>query len=429
MRQVSSLHKAIVLGGTSAHIPLLVKLRKRGFFTLLVDHYDHPVAAPFSDVHYRISTLDAEAVLQLAKEEKVHLVISACVDQANVTACLVGEKLNLPVPYNHETAVKVCDKVMMKEIMQQAGIRTPKSRYLHDLGGLSGIEPVFPLIVKPADGCGSKGVRVARSGEELISFAQMAFNAGRSPKVVVEDFISGREIVFEAFVQDRQVYAVSVYEKFNLYGKETVVQCFRSLRPVNLEEETLHELHSVAKRIVEAFGLHTTPLFIQTMVNDSGVHVIEFGARAAGGLAATATLEATGFDAVEASINAYLGLPTDVSLKPDNGYLFTTNSIYSLPGVFSHVSGQEELLEQGIIDTFLTYKSKGMNIGSDMASSERIAGFIVKGSNTEELNSKTEKALSRLKIWDVHMEEVMIREPFLVAGQSHIGFPEAFSSI
>jgi biotin carboxylase len=412
--------KAIVLGGTSAHIPLIEQLHARGYSTVLVDYYEAPVAAAYAHAHKRFSTLDIDAVIGLARSVNAQLIISACVDQANLTACQAAEVLGLPAPYNYATALKVCDKVLMKATMQQAGIPMPAMLSMNRPGMPDKLPAPYPLIVKPADGCGSKGVRLVRNAEELRAHSALAFQSGRSQSIVLEAFKRGRELVLEAYVQKGIAQPVSVYEKFNVYGRETVVQCYCSLRPVVPDENTLQALYTIAQQIATAFGLVNTPLFIQTIADEDGVHVLEFGARAAGGLATRATLAATGFDAVEATINSYLGIPVVVPEQPKNGKLYSTNSIYAAPGIFDRVSGHHELLEKGIIREFVTYKSKGMPIYADMSSSERIAGFLVEADSMDELLEKTGHALSSLQIWNAEQEEIMLRKPFYKVHAAHL---------
>ena len=108
---------AIVLGGTSPHIELIRQLHERNFFVVLVDYLSNPPAKQYADVHIQESTLDCEAVLNVAIEFNASLVISACVDQANITACYVAEKLNLPRPYSYELANNITNKGYMKEVM------------------------------------------------------------------------------------------------------------------------------------------------------------------------------------------------------------------------------------------------------------------------------------------------------------------------
>lgn len=119
-----SLQTALVLGGTSAHIPLLQHLKKKGFYTLLVDYHRHPVARPFADEHIQVSAMDKTAVKKLATQRQAKLIISTCSDQLNLIACEVGESLQLPIPYTPETALDVTHKVRMKTKLQALGIPT-----------------------------------------------------------------------------------------------------------------------------------------------------------------------------------------------------------------------------------------------------------------------------------------------------------------
>ena len=108
---------AIVLGGTFPHIELIKNLQQRGYYAVLVDYLDHPPAKDFADEHLQESTLDQDRVLDIAQSRGAKLVISTCIDQANVTACYVAEKLGLPAPYSYETALSVTNKGLMKEKM------------------------------------------------------------------------------------------------------------------------------------------------------------------------------------------------------------------------------------------------------------------------------------------------------------------------
>ena len=92
--------KAIVLGGTAPHAMLINKLKKRGYYVILVDYLKESPGKKVADKHICESTLDLDKVYDIAKRENVSLVISTCIDQANLTCCYVAEKLNLTKPCN-----------------------------------------------------------------------------------------------------------------------------------------------------------------------------------------------------------------------------------------------------------------------------------------------------------------------------------------
>ena len=88
--------KALVLAGGFPQIALLKELRKRGYKTVLADYYENPVAKPYADAFYRASTLDVAAITEIAKDENVDFLITACTDQALLTVAKVSQDLNLP---------------------------------------------------------------------------------------------------------------------------------------------------------------------------------------------------------------------------------------------------------------------------------------------------------------------------------------------
>ena len=96
--------KALVLAGGYPQIALINELKSRGMRVLLADYYAEPVAKPYADEFYQISTLDVEAITALAREQKVDFLITACTDQALLTVAQVSETLGLPCYIDYKTA-------------------------------------------------------------------------------------------------------------------------------------------------------------------------------------------------------------------------------------------------------------------------------------------------------------------------------------
>ena len=88
--------KALVLAGGFPQIALLQELNRRGIETVLADYYEEPVAKPYADRFYRVSTLDVDGIEAVAKKEAVDFLITACTDQALLTVAKVSEALGLP---------------------------------------------------------------------------------------------------------------------------------------------------------------------------------------------------------------------------------------------------------------------------------------------------------------------------------------------
>ena len=229
---------AVVLGGTNPHKGLIEKLKARGFFCVLVDYLDNPPAKTAADFHIQESTLDKEKVFEIAKELDAKLVIATCVDQANVTACYVAEKLNLPRPYSYEVASVVADKVTMKIRMKKAGIPTASYVRTNRVTDLNIDSLAFPLVVKPADSNGSKGVRRVDNVDELTSYLKEALLISRNGDAVIEEFIEGDEIGVDCFIVNGKAHVITMHKKRKPSIKDgSVIYSIGSISPPAISSE------------------------------------------------------------------------------------------------------------------------------------------------------------------------------------------------
>lgn len=401
---------AIVLGGTTPHIELIKKLKNRGYYTLLVDYYENPPAKAFADEHIRESTLEQECVLRIAKEKNAKLAIATCVDQANVTACYIAEKLNLPKLYSYETAKKVTDKAIMKYEMTRNEIPTTKYVIVEkdNVKGISGFR--YPVVVKPADSTGSKGVKKANNELELKEYLDDAFKISRNKKAIVEEYKKGIEIQADFFVQNSKTTPIMIRRKRCLSsgGSQNLQSC-GSIVPADISDQAKHHIIEIAEKIVGVFHLENTALFLQAIVSGNDVSVIEFGSRIGGGLSFSMINAITGFDILEATINAHLGNETELKIELPN-YMYMTNIIYAQKAIYGYVAGQNELLKEKVIEKFYTFKTHGMEIYSDLSSRNRIAAFLIKGTSKIELYDKLETAMTRLEVFDTHDKIIMRKD-------------------
>lgn len=405
--------KAIVLGGTIPHKALIENLRARGYYTILIDYLENPPAKPAADQHVQESTLDKEKVLEIAQEAEADLVISTSIDQANATACFVAERLGLPKPYSYETALAVTNKLIMKQIMRENGIPTPAHTSIRSLADADQLKADFPMVIKPADSTGSKGVRKADNFEQLQSYLNEAFKISRSGEAIVETFYEGQEVQVDFFVQHQKAHLIMTRHKVKVSSEEgmAVLQSVGSIVPADISDAALKSLEEAAAKIVKAFHLDNTSLFVQAIVSGDQVNVIEFACRIGGGLSFSMINIITGFDILDATVDSYLGVPVAVQYKkPDS--IYSTSLIYTLPGSFGRITGYEKLLEKGTIEEFYLFKTKGMPVGADMTSGDRVGAFLVKADDRSSMWNKTKEAFSSIAIFDVDENEITRRDFF-----------------
>lgn len=404
---------AIVLGGTNPHISLIENLKSRGYYTVLIDYFENPPAKEAADEHVRESTLDTGKIIEIAKRFDASLVISTCIDHANATACFVAEQLNLPLPYSYKTALNVTDKQLMKSLMLTNDIQTSKHISVSSIEELN--ENIgklnLPLVVKPSDCTGSKGVKKAENIEELKTYFADAKSFSRNDKVIVEEFVEGKEIQIDCFVRNGISKVIMVRQKIPLgLNNGLSMQTLGSIIPVNLPSEVNTEINNLANKIATVFEINNSTLFIQAIVDKDGqINVLEFAPRVGGGLSYKLVKSYTGIDVVDATVDTFLGKDHKISPEENNFFLHSI-IVYAKEGVFDHVSGYEKLIEDSIIEEFYFFKTKGMEIGSDMSTKSRIGAFVVKSATKEDLNAKINQALARLSVFDIKNNEILRRD-------------------
>lgn len=413
MNKQGSKPVAIVLGGTRPHVELINKLKRRGFFTVLIDYYENPPARSVADRHIRESTLDQDAVLTISRDISAHLVISTCIDQANVTAAYVGEKLDLSIPYSYATALTMSRKSLMKEIMTSHDIPTSPFVIIKHEDDLDNIEMSYPLVVKPVDSNGSKGVRRVDNNEQLRSSFREALRISRCGEVIVEGFCEGANISVDCFVKDGIANVLMLRRKYDLPAtSETVINCYASLAPAQITQIARKNIEAIASKVTRAFGLQTTALLIQVIVNGDEVNVIELAPRIGGGMSYRSIPMGTGFDILGASISSYLNEDHAISLEPRNTVILSTN-VYAKQAVFGSLHGHQSLLDLGVIDEFFQHKTCGMKIGPSLSSGDRPCSFIICADSLEEALIRNQQAMENLDILDEDGNSIMRKDIFL----------------
>ena len=392
--------KALVLGGTVPHAFLIDRLKEKGYETILVDYTSNPPAKSHADKHIQESSLDSSMVLKIAKDEKVDLVISTCIDQANSIACYVGEKLSLPIPYSYEISLDVTRKGRMKAIFKENDIPT-SDYYVLNKNDSRVINLDFPVVIKPTDANSSKGVFKINSKEEFFEKIEESFSFSREGKTIVERFVNGTEIQVDCIAVDGQATVLMTRDKTTLQlpGKELQVSGFSI--PGKLCESYRKQLEEIAQKIATAFKLINTPFFYQAICNESGVYVLEFAPRIAGGTTYDMVQKYSGVDYLEAAICSFTG--DVIQLTPIfSDSIFTTRFLYMKPGVFNSVVGLDGLLSSDSRYSFFPFVVSGKAINESLSSGNRIGGIMVKTQDYEEADILINNALNAISVVDVN---------------------------
>lgn len=406
--------KVLVLAGGFDQIALINELKSKSIYVILADYYENPPAKKYADKHFQISTLDEEAIYELAKKEKVDLVTTACTDQALLTAARVSERLNLPTYISAQTAMSVTNKAYMKRCFVENGIPTANAVLLEEhLNWKEKINdlPEFPLVVKPCDCNSSKGVICVTKDNELYDAVENAFRLSRSGKVIIEQYIDGRELSIDVWIEGTEAKILSASETEKMPNAEGSFTIFQSKYPVDGIERYKSKMESIANNIAKAFYLSDCPMLIQVLIQDENIYVIEFSARMGGGTKYKLIEYMSGINIMQVYTNRILGIKNQhIEPKWSEQYI-ELDYLYTYNGIVTELRGFEECVDKEIIKAYFQYKAAGSTITSRKTSSDRTAGILLTADSKEELEKVRKIAFENIEILD-NQKNILYKECF-----------------
>lgn len=388
--------KALVLCGGLPQIALIKELKKRGITTLLADMNDKVPAREYADEFYKVSVLDVDAIRKLAVDTKVDFLITVCADQVLQVVAEVSEDLNLPCYIDFATAQNVSKKSYMKNVFVKSGV--PTSRYVvMDRFEEEKIKSLnYPIIVKPVDAYSSRGVTKVYDIDQLKEAFEIAINISRSKNAIVEEFVEGREISVDVYVEEGIAHILCMTELYKI-GEDGKFIINRSMLPADIGDNIKMQIKDTAQKIAEGFNLKNTPMLIQLISDGEKISVVEFCARTGGGVKFLMIKKFSGFDVVKAVVDLTLGIKPHVGETTGNNKITINEFVYCNPGVLQEIGGFSELLEEGVITEYSSFKAEGTVFGDIKGSGDRVAYFSIEDENYENLKKRHSEANLRIK--------------------------------
>jgi phosphoribosylamine-glycine ligase len=405
--------KVMILAGGNDQIALMEEIRryfKNEVEIILVDMSEKVRAIPYADKFLKISTMDKAAVLKAAREEKIDYILTACGDQPLSTMAYVATEMGLPTYLTEHDVRDLTNKRYMKEKMVQVGIPTAKHIYINKTwdGKLPDWE--FPLVVKPVDSNGSKGVKKVFSQADLEKSLKEAFQYSLSGDVIIEEFKQGEELSVDVYVEGTTAKLLSITASKKIQENKdsfTIIQSYYPA-PTDYKEEQVLE---ICQKIVNAWHLHDTPLLVQLIQNEDSYNVLEFSARMGGGSKYRLIQVLSGVDIMKVYVEMVMGQKPKV--EPQKQYNNAIMSyVYCYPGIYESIVGLEELKEKGIILDYFIYRGSNSAIEKSNTSSDRVAGFLVVGASKDEVENKLEEANATLCVLNDKGEDIMRHDLF-----------------
>lgn len=311
----------LMLGGSRQQVVAIERAKALGFRTVLCDYLPDNPGQHVADVFYQESTTDRESMLEIARKENVSGVLAYSSDPASPTAGYVAEAMGLPT--NPLKAIEtMSEKHLFRAFLKEAGLPCPqvapfsKDTTAEEVAALvEGFR--FPVVVKPTDSSGSKGVTVLDDLAGLDAAIAHAAEFSRNGTLICEEYIRKtfpHVIGGDIFVVNGEVKFWGLMSCLRDEGLGGLVPVGEKT-PSGLSASENAAVKDVLQRLVTALGVRLGELNVEVIVGEGGVpYVLELGGRAGGNMIPVQLSDASGVDLVAANVLCAMGEdPGDVS--------------------------------------------------------------------------------------------------------------------
>lgn len=392
--------KLMLLGGLRYLLPVIESAHKLGYYVITCDYLPDNIAHKYSDEYHNVSIIDKEAVLALAKELQIDGIMSFAVDPGVVTAAYVQEQMGLPAFGPYESVCILQNKDRFRNFLTQHGFNVPKAK------GFASIEEAmaekywypWPVIVKPTDSAGSKGVTRVDRLEDLRPALEVAFAHSLSKRVIVEEFIekAGCSSDTDSFSVDGELKFVSFSaQRFDEHAPNPYTPSAYSW-PSTMTAEQEAELTSEIQRLLKLLGMRTSIYNIETRVGANGKpYIMEVSPRGGGNRLAEMLRFATGVDLITNAVRAAVGDEVvAVEQKPYNGHWAEVILHADKDGHFFSLDMDSVFKEKHVKQIDLWVK-KGDKVSAFRGANDAIGTLVLQFDTEEELIL----ALAQQELW------------------------------
>lgn len=356
--------KILILGGSAQQVVAIETAKKLGYYTVLCDYLSDNPGQFVADKYYNVSTTDVEAVYKVAREEQVSGILAYASDPAALPAAIVCERLGLPT--NPVKTVEILGlKYSWRKFLHDNGFACPKAASFSpaisksDFSDLVG-RFTFPIVIKPTDSSGSKGVSVLDNLNSLSQAIQWADSYSRNKILIVEEFITrGFPFVIggDIFVWNGRIVLLGEMSCMREKHGSGLIPIGKK-KPSGLNDFQRKKVLDELQRLITMLNIHFGEMNIEILIDQNdNVHFLELGPRAGGNMIPLQLSDAWGVDLVKANILAAMGKDPQLVPNERQGCFFTYVLHSNVAGIFEGITYADEIVP--FIYRKVIYKKKG----------------------------------------------------------------------
>ncbi|WP_407444711.1 ATP-grasp domain-containing protein [Fibrobacter sp.] len=383
--------RLMLLGGLRYLLPLIEEAHKLGVYVVTADYLPNNIAHKFSDEYCNVSIVDKDAVLEAARSLHIDGIISHAVDPGVVSAAYVAEKLGLPFQCSYRAAQILQDKSLFRKFLSENGFNCPKAKGFNNVADALESADYFswPVIVKPVDSAGSKGVTKVEKREDLRNAVETALSASISKNFIIEDFLDkvGAQSSADVFTVDGKL----VYPAYSdqLFDPKAVNPYTPAIEiwPSSMELRFQEDLTSQLQRLVSLLGMKSGIYNVESRVcSDGKAYIMEVSPRGGGNRIAELQDMATGQSLIRNEIKKAVGLPMDEVFAPVYDGVWCNYILHSSSeGTLVSVDIDESFRQKYVRDVGLTV-APGAHIVPFTGANTSLGTLFLRAETREELD-------------------------------------------
>lgn len=382
--------KLMLLGGMRYLVPVIEAAHKLGVYVITCDYLPNNIAHKYSDEYCNVSILEKDKVLEKAKELKIDGILSFACDPGVVTAAYVAEKMGLPSSGPYESIEILQNKGKFRKFLTENNFNVPVAKQYTDIEtALNDIEMFnWPVIVKPTDSAGSKGVTKVVKKSELRDAINYALKFSHSNEFIIEDFLEkiGDSSDCDSFSVDGELKFVSFSaQKFDENCENPYTPAAFTW-PASISKEHQEELTNEIQRLLKLLDMKNSIYNIETRECTNGkAYIMECSPRGGGNRLAEMIRYMTGVDMITNIVKSALGMELDVIEQKELKDNWAEIILHSeKEGTFEKLWISEEI-SSNIVENDLWIET-GTHVGGFSGANEAIGTMMLKFDSEIQMN-------------------------------------------
>lgn len=385
--------KILLLGGIYYLKPAIDAAHQLGLYVITCDNVPNNLAHQWSDEYINASIIDKEQILSIAREKQIDAILSYAVDPGVLTAAYVAEQLGLPNVGPYKSVEILQNKALFRQFLTEHNFNVPKAK------GYKSVQEAlqdkdnweYPVIVKPVDSAGSKGVTRVDNANDLPAALDLAYQSSLGAKeIIIEEFIEldGFQSGSDSFsIDGKMVFTTFDDQHFDKNSPNPYTPADHTW-PSTMPNAAQEYLKAEIQRLITLLGMRTSLYNIEARVGKNGKpYIMELSPRAGGNRLSEILRMATGQDIISACVKASIGEPVTITEATFNGFWADVILHTPLSGKLVGIELSEAI--KPFVKEMALYKQIGQQVDGFKAANEALGSLFLRFDTRAQMEKMT----------------------------------------